>query len=286
MGLAGKTEDELAFLGQLGMRVRRARSKAGLTRRALAQRSGVSERYLAQLESGDGNISILLIRRVASALGADLHELIGQRVDTGRRGRIALIGLRGAGKSTLGGKLGAALQLPFFELDGEIEREFGVPLESVFTVYGQDAYREAERRALIRLIEENERCVIATGGSLVVESQTYQLLRSRCMTIRLRATPEDHMSRVVAQGDLRPLRGREHAMIELRTILAQRERLYALADATIDTSANDEDTALQLLTAKVSELAGDAPSTPPEAPDAFSGHATSAGHAAPSEKDR
>jgi XRE family aerobic/anaerobic benzoate catabolism transcriptional regulator len=254
MASTGKSADEAAFLGQLGLRVRRARSRAGLTRRALAERSGVSERYLAQLETGNGNISILLIRRVASALGAELHELVGQRVDTGRRGRVALIGLRGAGKSTLGPRLAEQLGAPFVELDAEVERETGASLESVFTMYGQDAYREAERRALARVLEQHERCVIATGGSLVVEPQTYQLLRGRCITVWLRATPEDHMNRVVAQGDLRPIQGRDHAMTELRTILSQRERLYALADATIDTSGRDEGRSLQELVTAVGEL--------------------------------
>jgi len=247
MAFSAKSPDETAFLAQLGLRVRRARARAALTRRDLSQRSGVSERYLAQLESGDGNISILLIRRVAAALGVDLQNLVGQPVDTQRRGRIALIGLRGAGKSTLGAMLARRLKVPFLELDAEVEREIGVPLESVFTLYGQDAYRDAERRALSRLLENNERCVIATGGSLVVEPQTYQLLRSRCLTVWLRAEPEDHMNRVLAQGDLRPVRGRDHAMIELRTILAQRERLYSLADQTVATSGIDEQTSLQLL---------------------------------------
>jgi len=227
----------------------------------------VSERYLAQLESGNGNISILLIRRVAAALVADLHELIGQRVDTGRRGRIALIGLRGAGKSTLGMQLAERLRVPFFELDSEIERELGSSLESVFTMYGQDAYRDGERRALARLIEENERCVIATGGSLVVEPQTYQLLRSRCLTVWLRATPEDHMTRVVAQGDLRPIQGRDHAMTELKTILAQRDRLYAMADATVDTSGCTEGDSLQGLVTAVHELAGEGVAGEPAAAD-------------------
>ncbi len=254
MNNPGKTADEMAFLGQLGLRVRRARAKAGFTRRRLAERSGVSERYLAQLESGEGNVSILLIRRVASALAADLHELIGQRVDIGRRGRIALIGLRGAGKSTLGKRLAALLGVSFFELDDEVEAELGASLENVFTEHGQEAYRDGERRALARVIDGHERSVIATGGSLVVEPQTYQILRSRCLTVWLRASPEDHMNRVVAQGDLRPIQGREHAMIELRTILAQRDRLYAMADATIDTSANDEDTCLQQLRTVVNEI--------------------------------
>ena len=273
MAVAGKTPDELAFLGQLGLRVRRARARAGLTRRTLAQRSGVSERYLAQLESGDGNVSILLIRRVASALGADLLELIGQRVDTARRGRVALIGLRGAGKSTLGPRLADALQAPFFELDAEIEREFGVSIENVFAMYGQDEFRDGERRALERLIEENERCVIAVEGSLVVEPQTYQLLRGRCLTVWLRARPEDHVKRVVAQVDARQAQGREHAIVELRAILSQRARLYALADATIDTSANDPDAALALALAAVRENAGDAG----DAGDAADAAATDAG---------
>ncbi len=256
MSNPGKTADEAAFLGQLGLRVRRARGKAGFTRRRLAERSGVSERYLAQLESGEGNVSILLIRRVAAALGADLHELIGQRVDIGRRGRVALIGLRGAGKSTLGKRLAQRQGVRFFELDDEVEAELGASLESVFTMYGQDAYRDGERRALARVIEGDERSVIATGGSLVVEPQTYQILRSRCLTVWLRASPEDHMNRVVSQGDLRPMQGRDHAMTELRTILAQRDRLYSMADATIDTSAHDEETCLQELETVVSELTG------------------------------
>lgn len=240
MGSGLKSIDEAAFLEQLGVRVRRARSRANLTRRRLSELSGVSERYLAQLESGEGNISILLIRRVASALGAELVELIGPRIDTGRRGRIALIGLRGAGKSTLGARLAERLGVPFFELDHEIERDMGTSLEGVFSLHGQDAYRDGERRALARLVEQNERCVIAAGGSVVVEAQTYQVLRSRCFTIWLKAQPEDHMNRVLAQGDLRPVQGRDHAMAELRAILAQRDRLYALADATVDTSAHDE----------------------------------------------
>ncbi len=236
----GKTDPELAFLAMLGHRVREARARAGLTRRQLAERSGLSERYLAQLESGAGNISILLIRRVAQALSVELGRLVGEgREAVLRRTRIALTGLRGAGKSTIGALLAHRLAVPFIELDQEVERELGASLENIFVTYGQDAYRDAERRVLQRVTDANPRCVIATGGSLVVEPLTYETLRERCFTVWLKATPEDHMNRVIAQGDLRPIRGRDHAMAELRTILGQRERLYALADATIDTSAAD-----------------------------------------------
>ena len=258
MGSGQKSLDEEAFLEQLGVRVRRARARSGLTRRRLSQLSGVSERFLAQLESGEGNISIVLIRRVAAALGSELVDLIGSHIDTGRRGRIALTGLRGAGKSTLGARLAERLALPFFELDAEVVRELGVTLDELFGSSGQEPFRDGERRVLGQLIGRHERCVIATAGSLVLDPQTYPLLRSRCFTVWLKALPEDHMSRVLAQGDLRPIHGREHALTELRTILAQRERLYAMADATLDTSVHDETQGLNALLA----LAVDAGHTP------------------------
>lgn len=247
--MAAKSSDEIAFLEQLGLRVRRARGRAGLTRRRLAERSGVSERYLAQLESGGGNGSILLIRRVAAALGTELLDLIGQLVDVDRGGRIALVGVRGAGKSTLGARLATRLELPFFELSAEIEREMGEPLASVLARGEQQAYRDCERQVLTRLIDANARCVLAVGGSVVLEPQTWQLLRSRALTVWLKAAPEDLIARVTAQNDLRPLQGREHPLVELRALLAQRERLYLLADFTVDTSASDEDRCLELLLA-------------------------------------
>lgn len=290
---SGKSRGEPEFLAAFGRRVRERREEAGLTRRRLAELSGLSERYLAQLESGDGNISILLIRRVAEALQCSLEQLLGEpladpetlsalevlrglepgqrhqavsalrqrfgQMSRERARRIALVGLRGAGKSTLGMRLAARLKVPFFELDQQIESELGASLESVFGMYGQDTYREAERRVLERLTRTNRRCVIATGGSLVLEAPTYELLRERCLTIWLKASPEEHMDRVVAQGDLRPIRGRDHAMAELRTILKQRERLYSLADAAVDTSGTNEAESLQRLLdviAKISPLAG------------------------------
>jgi len=299
----GKSPDEASFLAALGRRVRDRRDEAGLTRRRLSESSGLSERYLAQLESGDGNISILLIRRVAEALHCSLEQLLsdqapdpeiasalevlrtlepGQRhqavlalqqrfgeMSRERARRIALVGLRGAGKSTLGARLASRLKVPFFELDQQIERELGAGLESIFAMYGQDTYREAERRVLDRLTRTHRRCVIATGGSLVLEPRTYELLRERCLTIWLKASPEEHMDRVIAQGDLRPIRGRDHAMAELRTILKQRDRLYALADASVDTTGASEAESLRRLAdviAVASPLAGSSARDGPAAP--------------------
>ncbi len=249
MGSGLKSTDEQSFLAQLGVRVRRARARAGITRRRLSQICGVSERYLAQLEAGEGNISVVLIRRVAAALGVELTELLAAPVDPSRRSRIALLGLRGAGKSTLGARLAERIGAPFLELRVEVARDLGTPAEGVFAVHGSEAYREAERRTLGRLIDGHERFVLATTGALVLEATAYQLLRTRCVTVWLRATPEDHLARVVAQGDLRPIQGRDHALLELRALLAQRERLYQLADATVDTSTADEDACLERLTA-------------------------------------
>jgi XRE family aerobic/anaerobic benzoate catabolism transcriptional regulator len=299
----GKSSDEAGFLAALGRRVRERRDEAGLTRRRLSELSGLSERYLAQLESGDGNISILLIRRVAEALHCSLEQLLsdqasdpeiasaievlrtlepGQRhqavaalqqrfgeMSRERARRIALVGLRGAGKSTLGARLAARLKVPFFELDQQIERELGAGLESIFSMYGQDTYRDAERRVLDRLTRTHRRCVIAAGGSLVLEPLTYELLRERCLTIWLKASPEEHMDRVIAQGDLRPIRGRDHAMAELRTILKQRDRLYAMADAAVDTTGIGEAESLKRLVdviAVASPLAGSSAREAPAAP--------------------
>lgn len=247
-----KPGSERAFLEQLGLRVRRARADAQMTRRALADASGVSQRYLAQLEAGEGNISVLLIRRVAGALAVPLTALLADdAAASARRRHIALVGLRGAGKSTLGAALAERMKVPFRELDAEIERDLGASLASIFTMYGQEAYRNAERRALQRVTDELEACVIATGGSIVVEPRTHELLRQRCLTVWLKATPQEHMDRVIAQGDLRPMQGREHAMAELRALLAQRERLYAMADLAVETSGRTLAETLEALAAAV-----------------------------------
>src|SRR2546421_6972567 len=195
-------QQEDAYLARLGERVRGWRAEHGMSRKALALASGVSERYLAQLEAGQGNMSVLLLRKVARAMGVAVERLVREEQPEAKP--IALLGLRGAGKSTLGAKLAQSLNLPFVELDREVEKEAGAPLGEVFAMYGQDAFRRFERRALERVLAEYPQAVIATGGSLVTDPGTYELLLERCRCIWLKAQPEEHMSRVIAQGDMRP----------------------------------------------------------------------------------
>jgi XRE family aerobic/anaerobic benzoate catabolism transcriptional regulator len=285
---------EAAYLRLLGERIREARARRGMTRKLLARDSSVSERYLAQLEAGQGNISIALLRQVAQAMGLPLADLVrdepdrpveltlliqtlgrlsskelhearrlladafGAAVESERRHRIALIGLRGAGKSTLGMLLARDLGVPFVELDREIERDCGTQLAEVFDLYGQAAYRRYERRALEAVIERHDRAVIATGGSIVSEPATFDLLLSACYTVWLTARPEEHMSRVMAQGDYRPMAGNAEAMEDLRQILGGREALYRKADAVVDTAGKTVDQSLQELKAATnpSPLAG------------------------------
>jgi len=224
---------ESDFLIQLGERVRAWRAAHATTRKALAAASGVSERFLAQLESGEGNISVLRLRALAQAMSVPLESLVREAP---KRERIALIGLRGAGKSTLGAKLAEALKAPFVELDKEVEKDAGAALGEVFAMYGQEAFRRFERRALERVLAQHERAVIAVGGSLVTDPASYELLLGRCRCVWLKTSPEEHMSRVIAQGDMRPFKGRSAALGEIRKLLDDREQLYARAGATIDTS--------------------------------------------------
>ena len=235
-------QQESAYLARLGERVRAWRTDNGMTRKALSSASGVSERYLAQLESGRGNISVLLLRKIAMAMGVAVDSLVREEERPPRAARIALIGLRGAGKSTLGAKLARQLGVPFVELDKEVEKEAGAKLGEVFALYGQDAFRRFERRALERVLSQHERAVIATGGGLVTDPATYQLLQERCFCVWLKAAPHEHMSRVIAQGDLRPFRsgmqgaGRSAALGEIEKLLEDREKLYGRADAIVETS--------------------------------------------------
>lgn len=235
-------QQESAYLLRLGERVRAWRTRHGMTRKQLSAASGVSERYLAQLEAGQGNISVLLLRKIAQAMSANVEQLV--REQPAQDQCIALVGLRGAGKSTLGPKLAQALEIPFIELDAEVEKEAGAKLGEVFAMYGQDAYRRFERRALERVLAQHPRAVIATGGSLVTDPATYELLLERCQCVWLKAAPEEHMARVIAQGDMRPFKGRSAALEEIRKLLAERDKLYSRAALTLSTSGKPPRTSL------------------------------------------
>jgi len=280
---------ETEYLTLLGERVRETRARRGMTRKLLARDSGVSERYLAQLETGQGNISILLLRQIAKALDIPLEALVLQGPEPpvdlvhtteflrrmpaaeladarrllvqhfggvdleARRGRVALIGLRGAGKSTLGAMLADRQEVPFLELDRLIEEESGVSLSAIFDLYGQSGFRRMERRCLDQVIERRPRFVLATGGSLVSEPATFERLLTMCFTVWLKATPEEHMQRVIAQGDMRPMADNRESMSDLKRILEVREPLYRKADITIDTSAVSLEEAVDLLDQTIRE---------------------------------
>jgi XRE family aerobic/anaerobic benzoate catabolism transcriptional regulator len=264
------------FLMALGKRVRELRNRRGLTRKQVSQEADVSERHLAQLEAGDGNISVVLLQRIAEALQVPIARLFAPHIDEpterrliqrflehlprhrledvvfrlmrdfgheekGRRMRIALIGMRGAGKSTLGAKLAAETNHRFVELDSEIEKDTGMPLGEIFALYGQSGFRAIEKRTLEKVLKENERAVISVGGGLVSEKETFDDLLSHCYTVWLKAQPEEHMSRVMAQGDFRPMAANDQAMADLRRILEAREPFYRKADLVLDTSGSSVD---------------------------------------------
>ncbi|HEX4365953.1 MAG TPA: helix-turn-helix transcriptional regulator [Rhodopila sp.] len=237
--------EDAAFLHALGQRVRLLRARRGMTRRILAAQSGVSERYISAVESGTGNGSILLLRALAGALNVGLRALLEDEAPAvatasvrvpGYRDRIALIGLRGAGKSTLGSLLAGRLGVPFLELDQEIEREAGLGLGEIMELHGQPGFRRLERAVLDRLIATHPKAVIAAGGGIVAEADTFARLVETCLTVWVRAAPEDHMQRVIDQGDLRPMRDNRRSMADLRAILASREALYGRADVQIETT--------------------------------------------------
>lgn len=261
------------FLLSLGKRVRELRNRRGMSRKTMAHEADVSERHLAQLEAGEGNISIVLLRRVAATVNVSLTELFSRDAEepvemrlirrflerlpahrledvvfrlmrdfgpeeNARRIRVALIGLRGAGKSTLGLRLSEDMNIPFIELDREIEKESGMPLAEIISLYGQTGYRGIEKRTLERVLRENNHAVLSVGGGIVSEKETYDFLLSNCYTVWVKAQPEEHMSRVIAQGDLRAMAGNDRAMEDLRRILEAREPLYRKADMCLDTSGN------------------------------------------------
>jgi len=264
------------LLATLGERVRTLRARRGLTRKAVALAADVSERHLANLEYGTGNASILVLQQVATALQCSLAELLGDvttsspewlllremlehrseaelrraRVvlgdllgtpggDLARNRRIALIGLRGAGKSTLGQMLADDLDVPFIELSREIEKVAGCSVREIHDLYGTNAYRRYERRALEETVQIYGEVVIATPGGIVSDPATFNQLLSHCTTVWLQAAPEEHMGRVAAQGDTRPMAASKEAMDDLRRILSGRAAFYSKADISVDTTGQD-----------------------------------------------
>jgi len=288
--MTDKPDPEASFLEQLGQRVRTMRALRGMSRKVLAKVSGISERYIAQLESGKGNVSIVLLRRVASAMAAQLEDLIptsepapdwpiirdllrkatpsqiaqardilagnahGTSAKHASFAGIALIGLRGAGKSTLGKILAKKIGWNFVELNKEIEAQNGLSVAEIIALYGQEGFRRMEQAALAQLLARKELMVLATGGGIVSEPLTFDLILSSFYTIWLKAEPEEHMARVRRQGDLRPMADDRSAMAELRTILKSREPLYARASAVVDTSGLSVDAAAARLNEAVAPV--------------------------------
>jgi XRE family aerobic/anaerobic benzoate catabolism transcriptional regulator len=228
------------YLAAVGATVRSHREQLGWSRRELASHSGLSERFLAQLETGAGNISLRRFADVARALGTSPSALLDRAEARAEApvavAPIALLGVRGAGKSSVGAALARRLGVAFVELDQRIEQAAGLPLGELFALHGEVYYRRIEREVLTQLLADPRAMVLATGGSIVNDPKNYALLRARCRTIWLLAGAEDHWNRVVAQGDQRPMAENPHAFAELRALLAARKALYARADHTIDTT--------------------------------------------------
>jgi len=237
------------YLVTLGERVRSLRARRGLSRKAAAARARVSERHWANLETGVGNASILVLLQVAKALQCSLVTLLEEAPEAGnlRRQHIALIGLRGAGKSTLGQRLAQELGYVFVELSRVIENLAGCSISEIHGLYGPEAYRRYERRALEDCLAQYPHVVMATPGGLVSEESTFNIMLAQCFTIWLQATPEDHMARVLAQGDTRPMSASTEAMQDLRRILSSRSPFYAKADLHFDTSLQPLEESFQKL---------------------------------------
>lgn len=242
------SEDILAALGR---RARAQRLSRGWTLREIAERSGVSARFLVQLEAGHGNISVRRLADVAEALETTPAALLSA-VEPGIPSVIALLGLRGAGKTTIGRKLAKRRRIPFVELDKKIEQAADLSLGELFTLHGEDYYRRLEREVLQDVLGEAIPMVLATGGGLVASPDTFATLRRSARTVWLRASPEDHWNRVVRQGDRRPMTDHPQAMNDLRSLLATREPLYALADHTVDTSSRTVEDVIELIEQRLS----------------------------------
>jgi XRE family aerobic/anaerobic benzoate catabolism transcriptional regulator len=224
---------ENSLLGDLARRVRRLREARKWSRATLAERSGLSLRYLARIEAGDGNVSLLRLESLAEALETTPDELI--RPEDGHTAVVALVGLRGAGKSTVGPLLAGSLGAPFIEMDALILQASGLPLDQIFELHGERYYRRLEREILRRVLARRKPSVLAAAGGVVNEPATWQLLRDRSTVVWLKARPEDHWDRVVVQGDRRPMADNPDAMAELRAMLTAREPLYSQAHLVVDT---------------------------------------------------
>jgi XRE family aerobic/anaerobic benzoate catabolism transcriptional regulator len=227
-----------SLLHALGAAVRARRNECRLTLRALAEKAHVSERFLVQLETGEGNISVARLQDVAEAMGTSAAQLLlaCEQEEAPARDVVALIGLRGAGKTTIGQVVAKKLGVPFVELDAMVARAAGMPLSMVFEMHGEAYFRRLELDTLKKLIDSSDGAVVATGGSIVTSAEAFDLLRRRTTTVWLKARARDHWNRVVEQGDLRPMKNRANAMTELRGLLRARRSLYAQADHVIDTS--------------------------------------------------
>ena len=293
--LPGARPDVNSLLESVGQRVHQVRKQRGLSRRELSERSGVSPRYIAQLEGGTGNVSIALLYKIAAALDYTIESMLQestsvpiavgggnksghsdalraevmQRIQTAdtetleqvkqllrnriadRAHRICLIGLRGAGKSTLGKMAGDALQIPFVELNSEIERIAGMPVAEIIALYGTGGYRELESRAVREVVDQHQRVILAVAGGVVGSAETYQLVLDRFLCVWLKASPLEHMERVVAQGDTRPMAGNPSAMQHLKNLLSDREKAYCKAQAMVDTAGQTAEHSLRQLLATV-----------------------------------
>ncbi len=236
-----------ALLQALGVRIRRSREALGLTVTAFAEHAGVSRRYVTEAEAGRANLTVLKLAAMAGAMRMSLAELCDLPLAAPRTERIALVGLRGAGKSTVGALLAKELETPFVELDERVERLAGLSLSAIFDLQGVETYRRLEREALEEVLGEGQRQVIATGGSIVTSTKTFTRLRESCRTVWLHAEPEAHLARVLGQGDHRPVEGHPRALDELREILGRREQLYALADEHVSTDAATADEVVDAL---------------------------------------
>ena len=237
-------------LALVGSRVRQMRAGKMWTIRELAERSGVSVRFLVQLEAGRANISVKRLADVAAAFAVPPANLLMDRTGD-EMPVIALLGLRGAGKTTIGKRLARRLRVPFVELDERIAAAADMPINDLFAIHGEEHYRRLERETLTALLTDPRPMVLATGGGLVASPDTYALLKGSAVTVWLRATPEDHWNRVVAQGDKRPMKDHPQAMADLRALLASRQPLYATADHTVETTGRSVDQVVDDLRARV-----------------------------------